>query len=177
MAVEVACMKPILGAVLLWFADDAVAGDLLEEYREERLPKSGRLRAELWYLRQILSLVRHRIPSGLLISWLLSVLCAGWLVAMETRLQHRGFVTRSYNDSVVIVQVLLALFAVSARRAEGLRSVTWGLTAFVLLDAASALFEDLSAPHFEGYALIAAILFITQSALTLATLWRRRVPS
>jgi hypothetical protein len=34
-----------------------VTGDLLEEYREVVLPARGRLRAQLWYLKQALSLV------------------------------------------------------------------------------------------------------------------------
>ena len=36
---------------------ETVAGDLLEEYREGVLPTRGRARAQLWYLRQVLSLV------------------------------------------------------------------------------------------------------------------------
>jgi hypothetical protein len=35
---------------------DTIAGDLLEEYRQVILPARGRLRADLWYVRQVLSL-------------------------------------------------------------------------------------------------------------------------
>ena len=36
---------------------DTVAGDLLEQYRESVLPTRGRLRADLWYLKQAVSLI------------------------------------------------------------------------------------------------------------------------
>jgi len=36
---------------------DTIAGDLLEEYREVVLPARGRVRAQLWYLRQALSVI------------------------------------------------------------------------------------------------------------------------
>src|SRR5687768_12357796 len=45
---------------------DTVTGDLLEEYREVVLPTRGRLRAQLWYLRQALSLV-DSVTSGLVL--------------------------------------------------------------------------------------------------------------
>jgi hypothetical protein len=45
---------------------DTVAGDLLEEYREVVLPKRGRLRAHLWYVKQAISLV-DGVTLGLLL--------------------------------------------------------------------------------------------------------------
>ncbi len=72
-------MKPRLSSVLLWLVNDEAVGDLLDEFREERLPNLGRIRAELWYAREIGS----------------------------------------------IVQALLALVAIPARKAKGLRGVTW----------------------------------------------------
>lgn len=167
-------MKPILGPILFRFADDVVAGDLLEEFREERVPKVGRMRAEFWYARQIISIIWHGTPSGLLSLCLLSVLCAGWLCLMELRLQHRGFVSRSSMDSLFLVQALLAPLAVLARRsAQWLRLITYALTGWVLIYAVTAVYGDLSSPHFEGYALVAGILFITQSIATYVWLIRR----
>jgi len=163
-------MKPISERLLLWFADDVMAGDLLEEFREERLPKLGRMRAELWYARQIVSIAWHGIPSGFLILCFLSVLCAGWLILMEIRLQHRGFGSRSFEDFLFLVQALLALLTVAARRAESLRAVTQALTGFAFIDAAMAIFKNVSASHFEGYAIIAGTLFATQSIVTFLTL-------
>jgi hypothetical protein len=45
---------------------DTIAGDLLEEYREVILPTRGRIRAQLWYLRQALSLV-HGVKLGIVV--------------------------------------------------------------------------------------------------------------
>ena len=171
-------MKPILGPILFRFADDVVAGDLLEEFREERVPKLGRMRAELWYARQIISIIWYGIPSGLFILCLLSALCAAWLCLMELRLQHRGFVSRSYMDSLLLVQALLAPLAVPARRTAGwLRPITYALTGMVLIYAATAVYGDLSSPHFEGYGLIAGTLFITQSVATYICLIRKNPES
>lgn len=171
-------MKPILGPILYRFADDVVVGDLLEEFREERVPKVGRMRAEIWYARQIISIIWHGIPSGLLILCLLSSLCAGWLCLMELRLQHRGFVSRSYMDSLFLVQALLAPLAVPAQRSAGwLRSITYALTGLVLIYAVAAVYGDLSNPHFEGYALVAGILFIMQSVATYIALIRKNPES
>ena len=43
---------------------ESIPGDLLEEYREERLPLRGRTRANLWYLGQILSLAFFQALRG-----------------------------------------------------------------------------------------------------------------
>ncbi len=43
----------ILRAILPVAARESVSGDLLEEYRECRVPASGRFRADLWYWRQV----------------------------------------------------------------------------------------------------------------------------
>ena len=43
----------ILHALLPADARESVAGDLLEEYRDSRVPAAGELRADLWYWRQV----------------------------------------------------------------------------------------------------------------------------
>jgi len=43
----------ILRALLPVDARESVSGDLLEEYRESRVPAAGELRADLWYWRQV----------------------------------------------------------------------------------------------------------------------------
>src|SRR6185295_10500524 len=43
----------ILRALLPADARECVSGDLLEEYRESRVPAAGELRADLWYWRQV----------------------------------------------------------------------------------------------------------------------------
>src|SRR4026209_2509186 len=43
----------ILGALLPADMRESVSGDLLEEYRESRVPAAGEFRADLWYWRQV----------------------------------------------------------------------------------------------------------------------------
>jgi hypothetical protein len=52
---------------------DTVAGDLLEEYRERVLPRRGRWRAQVWYLRQALSLI-----DGVMLGFMLGAAFGVW---------------------------------------------------------------------------------------------------
>ena len=52
---------------------ETIAGDLLEEYREVVLPTRGRFRAQLWYLRQALSLV-----DGVVLGAALGAVSGAW---------------------------------------------------------------------------------------------------
>lgn len=45
--------RALLDLLLPLDARESVSGDLLEEYREARLPAFGRVRADLWYWRQV----------------------------------------------------------------------------------------------------------------------------
>ena len=47
--------EAFLRAVLAQRSRDAIAGDLLEEYRESVLPAVGVFRARIWYVRQVFS--------------------------------------------------------------------------------------------------------------------------
>jgi hypothetical protein len=47
---------------------DAISGDLLEEYRAARRPSLGALRANIWYLRHVVSMLWHLIrPCALVL--------------------------------------------------------------------------------------------------------------
>lgn len=54
---------------------DSVTGDLLEEYREGILPTRGRVRAHLWYLRQMLTLV-----DGMRFGLILGAALGAWIL-------------------------------------------------------------------------------------------------
>ena len=54
---------------------ESVAGDLLEEYREEVLPKQGRFRARLWYVRQVLMVV-----DGIRFGVMLGAVLGAWIL-------------------------------------------------------------------------------------------------
>jgi hypothetical protein len=52
-------------SVLLHVRDrETISGDLLEEYQEEQLPRFGPRKANLWYLRHVLSFVSLRLLKG-----------------------------------------------------------------------------------------------------------------
>jgi hypothetical protein len=58
--------QAVLQCVLRPSDRESIAGDLLEEYRVAREPALGRLRADVWYVEQVLSIVWRPIwPSAL----------------------------------------------------------------------------------------------------------------
>src|SRR5215472_7431683 len=66
--------ETLLRGLLPLRSRDAIAGDLLEEYRESVLPAVGTFRSRIWYVRQVLSFldlgllveVAGKIPSPML---------------------------------------------------------------------------------------------------------------
>src|SRR3982751_6412776 len=65
----------LLHAVLPLEMRESVSGDLLEEYRESRVPAAGEFRADLWYWRQVGGIWRRAY------CWL--VLCAVLLLVVH----------------------------------------------------------------------------------------------
>src|SRR5579863_5737580 len=76
---------------------ETISGDLLEEYLEDRLPRLGFMRANLWYLRQALSFVSVRSFGGpvmkLALTWtsVFTAAAGAWLALMEQMLKHSGY--------------------------------------------------------------------------------------
>ena len=89
---------------------ETVSGDLLEEYREEQLPRLGTMRANLWYLRQSMSFASIRVTGGppmrklLILLSLFTAASSVWLAVMENILKHNGYVERSAIAAVISVQ-------------------------------------------------------------------------
>ena len=81
---------------------DTISGDLLEEYREEILPKRGAIGARIWYARQVVSFV-HPLAWGLLIG-----AAAGALQLLSTALDPLA--EDSGGVMLVIVATLLLLW-------------------------------------------------------------------
>jgi hypothetical protein len=52
--------ETLLRAMLPPASVETMTGDLLEEYRDRRVPSVGRLRADFWYARQVGSVFLHR---------------------------------------------------------------------------------------------------------------------
>jgi hypothetical protein len=56
----------LLMAVLNPADSETIPGDLLEEYREVRRPSLGRVRANLWYVRHVLSVLLRAVWPGMI---------------------------------------------------------------------------------------------------------------
>jgi hypothetical protein len=155
---------------------ETISGDLLEEYREERLPRLGRIRANAWYLRQLISFASIQIVGGPHVKRLLMLIClftaaaAVWLAIMENILKHNGYPERTAIAACIALQSLSTmLFVVLGGRAI-FRAVILTGGAGVGLLGALAIGKVLQARHFEGYALVIALALILQGVLTLVVL-------
>jgi hypothetical protein len=100
--------ETLLRALLAQRSRDAIAGDLLEEYRESVLPSVGAFRARIWYIRQVLSFldvvglvkVIGKIPTTLLWG------TAAWLLG------YGLFVAAPYRTGISVSTVLLLFIGI-----------------------------------------------------------------
>ena len=93
---------------------ESISGDLLEEYREEQLPRHGLLRANLWYLRQAVSFMDVR---KILIPFCVFGMIAGiWLGVMENILKHDGYAGRTVIAACIALQALITLLPIERLR-------------------------------------------------------------
>ena len=159
---------------------ETISGDLLEEYREEQVPRMGSLRANIWYLRQSVSFLSARIfggpPMKPALTWV-SVFTAAagvWLVVMEHALKHAGYAGRMGIATFIAFQGLATLlFVVLSRRAIIGVFVLVGAIAVGLLGI-SAIRRNLQVGHFEGFVMLIAFALVAQSLLTIGAVLRAR---
>lgn len=173
-------MERMLRLFLLSRDRETISGDLLEEYREERLPRLGSMRANLWYLRQSISLASIRVTGGAHMKqalMLMSVFTAAagiWLVVMENILKHSGYPVRSAIDVCIAIQgAATLLFLIFDGRAIFRWLVIAGAVAIGLVGA-RAIGRILQAQHFEGFVLIIGFALLVQAVLTLVVLIQAR---
>lgn len=160
---------------------ETISGDLLEEYREEQLPRLGPLGANVWYLRQALSFFTIRIAGGphmrqALMAMSVFIAAAGmWLAVMENVLRHSGYVERSMVAAAIVVEGLATLLylLVNGRAVFGALVAAGALGAGLL--GIWSIARILSAKHFEGYVLLIGLGLVTQSVLTFLVVLRTRV--
>ncbi len=165
--------------LLLFLSDrdrETISGDLLEEYREERLPGLGPIWANVWYLRQSISFASIQIKGGPHVKQLLMLMCvftaaaAVWLAVMENILKHNGYAARTAIAACIALQGLSTmLFSMLGGRAI-FRALVIAGGAGVGLLGALVIRRVLQAQHFEGYALVIALALIVQGVLTLVVL-------
>lgn len=179
---------------------ETIPGDLLEEYREERLPALGRARADFWYIRQVISIASvQTFEGGPMRSTLLCLCCftlaaTAWLGVMETVLHHPGFALRIFCAVLLAGQSMATILFLTLRgrgRPSDFESVQLRPDpvmfaifrghgrlhillivggALILVFGISAVVSILKASHFEGYALLIGAALVVQGALTIVTL-------
>lgn len=158
---------------------DVMLGDLREEYVEAKLPEEGRMRADAWYMRQVLSLVpwfaRRRGEMRMLtvMSWF-TLACTCWLAVMDVVLRHPGYVMQAAAalglGMICLVTIVVQRFDVGAAKERWL----WA-GALVLLGVGGAAFwQNARAAHFEGYIFLISLALVVQGLLMLMVLGRSR---
>jgi len=151
----------------------------LEEYREEQAPRLGFAGANLWYLRQLVSLAVTQLSGGLavkkaLVAMSLVIVGAGvWLALMENILRHAGYPARTLVAAGIAAQgVATLVFLLLNGRLIHRLLVMPGAAALLWLGG-SAIVRVLRAPHFEGFVLLIGLALVVQGALTLLFAPRR----
>ena len=173
-------LQKVLGAVLHSRDRETILGDLLEEYREEQLPRLGSVPANFWYGRQVIGFVLIRLLGGKLVKQALivisafSALAGVWLGIMENILHHPGYVGRSVVDGCIVAQGLVTLLFFVLHGASVFRAVVITGAVAVALFGVSAVARILQAQHFEGYVLLIGSALVLQGGLTLLVLLRTR---
>jgi len=157
---------------------ETISGDLLEEYREEKVPRLGVLRANLWYLRQLFSFASMRMVDGRPVQQVLVLMCffaiaAGvWLGTMEHILKHDGYRERSVIAVCIAIQGLATLLYLLLHGRFLFRGLVMTGAVAIMLLGGSAILRISRAQHFEGFVLLIGLALLLQGALTLATLLR-----
>lgn len=165
-----------LEAVLLWSlpprSRETISGDLLEEYRDQKLPSLGATGANLWYLRQTASLLCTRSFGGpasrTALAWVsvFTILAGLWLALMEQVLRHSGYAQRTSISVFIAVQGLATVILLMAGRQSKLFAlVLIGAMALGAL-AVSAMVGTMRGAHFEGFVLVIGSGLLLQAVLT-----------
>ncbi len=167
-----------LERMLLWCLPardrETISGDLLEEYREEQLPRLGSMRANFWYFRQSISFVSVRNVGGPAMKTALTCMSfftavAGlWLAVMENILKHAGYAGRSAIAACIVIQGLATVLWLARDGRTSFRIVILAGSVGVALLGASAIKRILDAPHFEGFVFLIGSALIVQGILALA---------
>jgi hypothetical protein len=157
---------------------EAVTGDLREEYAEFVRPQLGRLRAGLWYFRQMSSFATRSFGEGgtmgkaLLFSSVLTASCGCWLALMEVLLRHPGFVSRAAVASVIAAAGLATLLVRVLHLGVRIERWLWAAAAALIGLGVVSFLRNARATHFEGFVFIISIILVLQGLLMLGTLGR-----
>lgn len=157
-----------------------VAGDLREEYAESIVLRRGRLLANMWYLRQVLSFLPRALAQGrpvkktLLSLSFFTFACACWLTVTELALRHPGYLLR-IGECLFIALISMATIVVRVANAKvcSERSLEAGAVALIGIGG-QAFFRNARAVHFEGFVFLISLALLLQGVLTLLSSKGRR---
>jgi len=161
---------------------ETIAGDLLEEYREEQAPRLGALRANLWYLRQSISFLSIRSIGGppvkAALTWVsvATALAGIWLAVMENILKHAGYGARTAVAASIVAEALGTLVFLMLDGRFVFRLIILAGAAALGALGISAIARNFTRQHFEGFVLIVGCLLIAQAAMTFAVVLRGHHP-
>jgi hypothetical protein len=152
---------------------ETISGDLLEEYREVQVPRLGPMRANIWYMRQLISFLVARSFGGSTmrasLTWmcLLTALAGVWLAVMEQVLKHPGYAGRSAIAACIVIQGLATLLFLMWHGHPIFRVIVQAGAVGVFVLGAAAIIRILNAPHFEGFVLLVGTALIVQGMMAL----------
>jgi hypothetical protein len=163
-------MEGLLKSLLHERHREPVAGDLYEEFREQKVPQMGVQRARLWYLGQALSFIPRRLAFPLSLLCFFTLASGAWLGIMDLRLRHPGYAGRELIAGLIVGQAALTLAALHSRGFGWLRRLALAGCAGIVWLALHALARALGGAELEGYVLLIAIGLLVQASLTVLIL-------
>jgi hypothetical protein len=155
---------------------ESILGDFLEEYREEQLPVMGRARANLWYIRQILSIVSFQALSGDSVKRSLIFLCFFTLAAsacigsMEAIQRQPGYQIRIIGAIMLAAASFVTIFYLVLPGYRLLRILVSLGAGSMLSLGTSATLAVIRCTPFESYMLLIPAVMILEFALAILTL-------
>ena len=161
---------------------ESILGDLFEEYREERLSNLGRARANLWYIRQMLSIAFFQAFKGSPRKRLLICLCfltlaaSAWFGFTETALHDETVLYHPGSDVRIVWAIELAVVSfitILYLVFTGYRFLRIGLAlgaVTMISSGIGAIGVIIGATQFEGYMLFFGVALILQLALAIFAL-------
>lgn len=177
-----ASLQQLVLALLPPRDQETVVGDLLEVYAERR--QQGALAANLWYLRQAVSLLPRSASRAyvsapaLVLLCCFTAACAIWLGTMSILTRHGNVLYQESIVALILGQALLTLVMLPLRRIRSLRwAVSLGAVAIAWLGGSALVAMGRGDHSFEGYILLIALLLIVQAGLTWSDLLRSRSAS
>jgi hypothetical protein len=160
---------------------ESILGDLLEEYREERLSHLGRTCANLWYIRQVFGIAFSQAFKGdpmkrsLICLSFLTLAASAWFGIMETALHDETVLYHPGSDIRIVWAMILAaaslttIFYLAFPGGRHGRIAVSGGAVMMLGCVIEAIFLVTGSARFEGHFLLYGTALILQLVLVILT--------